>query len=201
MFVMENRMILDELDDMKAKMALLKEKLDKQKIVNETHLRNAIKGNISKLNRNAVRKMLLSAIAAVYCTYINCIYGFSLYFTAFTVVMLLFCTIATYMYHKALMRNRNLSLDLMKETFDLLKLKRRYKSWVWIAVPLVIVWVSLFSYEALFLIPDKAMYMSFISGILAGVVIGGIIGTRIHMKTLRRIETLLEQIEELKNGM
>ena len=66
MFVMENRMVLDELDDMKAKMALLKEKLDKQKIVNETHLRNAIKGNISKLNRNAVRKMLLSGIAAVY---------------------------------------------------------------------------------------------------------------------------------------
>ena len=115
--------------------------------------------------------------------------------------MLLFCTIATYMYHKALMRNRNLSLDLMKETFDLLKLKRRYKSWVWIAVPLVIVWVSLFAYEALFLIPDKAMYMSFISGILAGTVIGGVIGARIHMKTLRRIETLLEQIEELKNGM
>ena len=66
-------MVLDELDDMKAKMALLKEKLDKQKIVNETHLRNAIKGNISKLNRNAVRKMLLSGIAA-YIVHISTAY-------------------------------------------------------------------------------------------------------------------------------
>lgn len=198
---MENKTIIDEFDDMKAKLALLKEKLDKQKIVNETYLRNAIKGNIGKLNRGAICKMFLGCMATIYCGYITWVFGFSHYFTAFTVIMLLFCVAATYVQHKSLMRASDLSLDLMKETFDLMKLRKKYKNWFKIAAPLIIIWVLLLAYEATFIFPDKTMYMSCLFGILVGAFIGGMIGLKIHFKTLRQIENLLEQIEELKSCM
>ena len=52
---MENNMMFRELEGMKAQMELLKEKLEKQEIVKEQHLRNAIKGKLGEINRIAVR--------------------------------------------------------------------------------------------------------------------------------------------------
>ena len=43
----------NELDSMKAQMNLLKEKLERQEIVKEQHLRKAIKGKLDEINRTA----------------------------------------------------------------------------------------------------------------------------------------------------
>ena len=45
---MDNNSMYNELDSMKAQMNLLKEKLERQEIVKEQHLRKAIKGKLDE---------------------------------------------------------------------------------------------------------------------------------------------------------
>lgn len=195
---MENNMMFRELEGMKAQMELLKEKLEKQEIVKEQHLRNAIKGKLGEINRRAVRMIFVGLFATVYCTWMLNHLGFSLNYQIVTIVMLSFCTLATYVQHKNLLKARDLSSDLIKETFDLLKLKKRYNSWLKFALPMIAVWCSWLAYEVLYVIPDRGIGLSLLIGAAVGVVIGGFVGLKIHFGTLKKIDEMLTQINELK---
>ena len=179
-------------------MELLKEKLEKQEIVKEQHLRNAIKGKLGEINRIAVRMILVGLFAMVYCAWMLNHLGFSLCYQVVTIVMLSFCTLATYVQHKNLLKARDLSSDLVKETFDLLKLKKRYNAWLKFALPMIAVWCSWLAYEVLYVIPDRGIGVSMLIGASVGVVIGGFVGLKIHFGTLKKIDEMLTQIKELK---
>lgn len=193
--------VLHELDGMKSQMALLKKILDGQRIVNERHLRNAIKGGISSLNMHAVKMCIIGIVALVLCTasFLQC--GFSKAFIAFTALMILFCVCATYMRHRNLIVAKGYDSDLVSATFDLVRLKKRYSQWLWIALPMIMLWGTGLIYECLYSFTDKEMAIPFMSGSFVGLVTGCIIGIRIHVRTLRKIEKLLAQIKELKECM
>lgn len=193
--------VLHELDGMKSQMALLKKILDGQRIVNERHLRNAIKGGISSLNRHAVKMCIIGIVALVLCTVSFLQYGFSKVFIAFTALMILFCVCATYMQHRNLIVAKGYDSDLVSATFDLVRLKKRYSQWLWIALPMIMLWGTGLIYECLYSFTDKEIAIPFVSGSLVGLVTGGIIGIRIHIRTLRKIKKLLAQIKELKECM
>lgn len=196
---MDNNIMHNELDRMKAQMSLLKEKLEKQEIVKEQHLRKAIKGKLDDINRTAVRMIAVGLFAAVYCLWMQNRYGYSVYLQVATLLMLLFCTAATYIQHKNLLKAKELSADLVKETYDLAKLRRRYSQWLWFAAPLVVLWLLAMSYETLYVIPMRSTGISIIIGLATGAVIGGIIGLRIHFRTLDKIDVMLAQIKEMKD--
>lgn len=188
----------NELESMKAQLRLLKEKLEKQEIVKEQHLRKAIKGKLREINRIAVRMMLVGLFAILYSTWWLNHFGFSVYLQAGTFLMLAFSTIATFLQHKNLLAAKELSADLVKETFDLVKLKKRYNQWLYLAIPMVLVWLSLMVYEIANVISIKEFAATMIAGVAIGAVIGGIVGIKIHYRTIRKIDEMLAQIKELK---
>ena len=116
---------------------------------------------------------------------------------AATLVMLLVCTAATYLQPKNLLKAKELSADLIKETYDLVKLRRQYARWLWFAVPVVLLWLLAMSYETLYVIPMRGIGLSLMIGMAVGAVIGGIIGLKIHFRTLGKIDAMLAQIREL----
>lgn len=195
---MENNIMFNELDCMKAQLELLKEKLEKQEIVKEQHLRKAIKGKLGEVNRIAVRMMVVGLFAIIYCLWMLNHYGYSAYLQVGTFVMLFISVSATYVQHKNLLKAKELSADLIKETYDLMKLKKRYAQWLWFAIPMVLLWVMAICYETLYIVPMKEIATSLIIGLLAGVVIGGIVGLKIHFRTVKKIDEMLSQINELK---
>lgn len=188
----------NELESMKAQLGLLKEKLEKQEIVKEQHLRKAIKGKLREINRIAVRMMLVGLFAILYCIWWLNHFGFSVYLQAGTFLMLAFSTIATFVQHRNLLAAKELSADLVKETFDLVKLKKRYNQWLYLAIPMVLVWLSLMVYEIANVISIKEFAATMIAGVAIGAVIGGIVGIKIHYRTIRKIDEMLAQIKELK---
>ena len=188
----------NELESMKAQLGLLKEKLEKQEIVKEQHLRKAIKGKLREINRIAVKMMLVGLFAILYSTWWLNHFGFSVYLQAGTFLMLAFSTIATFLQHKNLLAAKELSADLVKETFDLVKLKKRYSQWLYLAIPMVLVWLSLMVYEIANVISIKEFAATMIAGVAIGAVIGGIVGIKIHYRTIRKIDEMLAQIKELK---
>ena len=188
----------NELESMKAQLRLLKEKLEKQEIVKQQHLRKAIKGKLGEINKIAVRMMLVGLFAILYCTWWLNHFGFSVYLQAGTFLMLALSTIATFLQHKNLLAAKELSADLVKETFDLVKLKKRYSQWLYLAIPMVLVWLSLMVYEIANVISIKEFAATMIAGVAIGAVIGGIVGIKIHYRTIRKIDEMLAQIKELK---
>lgn len=197
---MNENMMNKEFETLKAQMDILKEKLAKQEIVREQHLRNAIKGKLGEINRIAVRMILIGLFATIYCTWMLNHYGYSIYLQIGTILMLVTCNITTYVQHKNLLKAKELSADLVKETFDLVRLKRRYGQWLWFAVPMVAVWLFLMVYETLYVIPIKDIGPSLVIGIAVGALVGGIIGLRIHFRTLRKVDEMLKQIDEINKG-
>ncbi|MBR4065155.1 MAG: hypothetical protein IKJ97_00205 [Bacteroidaceae bacterium] len=195
---MDNNIMSNELESMKAQLGLLKEKLEKQEIVKEQHLRKAIKGKLREINRIAVKMMLVGLFAILYCIWWLNHFGFSVYLQAGTFLMLAFSTIATFVQHRNLLAAKELSADLVKETFDLVKLKKRYSQWLYLAIPMVLVWFSLMVYEIANVIAIKEFAATLIAGAAIGAVIGGIVGMKIHYRTIRKIDEMLAQIKELK---
>lgn len=195
---MDNNIMSNELESMKAQLGLLKEKLEKQEIVKEQHLRKAIKGKLREINRIAVKMMLVGLFAILYCLWWLNHFGFSVYLQAGTFLMLAFSTIATFVQHRNLLAAKELSADLVKETFDLVKLKKRYSQWLYLAIPMVLVWFSLMVYEIANVIAIKEFAATLIAGAAIGAVIGGIVGMKIHYRTIRKIDEMLAQIKELK---
>lgn len=191
----------NELESMKAQMDLLKKKLERQEIVKEQHLRKAIKGKLNQINGIAVRMMVAGVFALVYNVLMLNHFGYSLYLQAGTFAMIAFSVIATYVQHRKLLEARELSADLLKETFELVKLKRRYAQWLWLAMPMVALWVSFLVYETFYVIPVKELAVSLVTGIAVGAVIGFIAGLRIHFRTLKKIDEMLARIDEIRSEL
>ena len=191
----------NELESMKAQMDLLKKKLERQEIVKEQHLRKAIKGKLNQINGIAVRMMVAGVFALIYNVLMLNHFGYSLYLQAGTFAMIAFSVIATYVQHSKLLEARELSADLLKETFELVKLKRRYAQWLWLAMPMVALWVSFLVYETFHVIPVKELAVSLVTGIAVGAVIGFIAGLRIHFRTLKKIDEMLARIDEIRSEL
>ncbi len=196
---MEKDRSVNEFIEMKAQLSLLKEKLDRQYIVNERHLRNAISGKLNELNRHAIRMIAVGTVALGYCTYFLSLYNFSKGLITFTAIMLLACIAATYIQHRSLLKVKEMSADMVKETLDLIRLRKRYDRWMLFAIPLIITWSVFISYEILYVVPmNREMGYGMLAGVAVGTIIGGAVGARIHSRTLKKIRTILAQIDELK---
>ena len=81
------------------------------------------------------------------------------------------------------------------------KVKTHYHKWIKIALPLILVWVSLLAYEVLTKMEPSPMQMGFLSGSVVGVILGGFFGYRINRKIVNKSTEILKQIQELQNIM
>ena len=89
---MENNTLLShELEQMRAQIGILKQKLEQQTIVNEMHIRNSMKSKISDLNRTVLGTRFAGIFAVVFAPTTFYIQGCSPTFVIATAVMLAVC--------------------------------------------------------------------------------------------------------------
>ena len=185
-----------ELEEMKQQMALLKKKLEQQKIVNESVLRSAMKKKLYGLNKRVRVIFIVGIFVAIWAPGYFTLLGFSPLFCAATAVMLLFCAFKTFQYHKNLWRLNFSQSNLIELSEQLTLLRKRYKEWYKIAWGMIIPWFIWIIYEAYSIYGEESVW--FLGGSAVGVIIGGLIGTRINNNIIRRADELLEQIDEYK---
>ena len=79
-------------------------------------------------------------------------------------------------------------------------MRKIYKSWHYWSIPMLIVWFGWMEYEVYLNMAqeDFTLLLTISCSAIFGGLIGGIIGLRIHKRTLRTAEDLLRQIEELR---
>lgn len=196
-----NTLISHELEEMRSQIGILKDKLQKQNIINERHIRNSMKSKISDINSTVTVTIFLGIFALIYCTWFFYSQDCSMAFIIATAIMLAVCLALTII-QRINLGNMDFSEGNLIETAQKLsKVKKHYQNWHFLAIPMIIAWLSWLMYEMIRILGmDSPLAIGFYCGAIAGVIIGGILGTRINRKIVRRTTEILNQIEELQNG-
>ena len=198
---MENTFISHELEEMRSQIGILKEKLEKQNIVNEKHIRKSMKTKMSSINKTVTVTIFLGIFALVYCTWFFWAQGCSLAFEISTCIMLAVCLGLTIVQRINLGRMDFSKGNLVETAQTLNKIKMHYQDWHKIAIPLLVVWFGWMIYEMTGILGiEGPMAIGFFCGAAVGGIIGGILGFRINRKIVRKTGEILEQIEELQRG-
>lgn len=189
----------NELEEMRSQISILKDKLEKQNIINEQHLRRSMKSKMSDINRTVRATIVAGVFAAVFCPIYFHGMGCSLAFVLVTSLMLAVCLVLTIM-QKIYLGRLDLSQDnLVDAAQKLSKVRTHYKEWYKIALPMIVIWMSWLLYEMIGTMGIDTPYaIWFYVGVVVGAVIGGFIGVRINRKVVRKANEILSQIEELR---
>lgn len=200
---MENNTILShELEQMRTQIGMLKQKLEQQAIVNETHIRNSMKSKISDLNRTVGGTIFAGIFAVLFAPLTFYAQGCSLTFVIATAIMLAVCLGLTIVQKINLGKMSDLSQGNLIETAEKLsKVRTHYKEWYKIAIPMLLIWVGWMVYEMVNAIGiESPTAIGFYCGAGVGVMIGGLIGARINRKVVNKANEILSQIEELQGS-
>ena len=200
---MENNTLLShELEQMRTQIGMLKQKLEQQAIVNDTHIRNSMKSKISDLNRTIGATIFAGIFAVIFAPVTFYVQGCSLIFVIATAIMLDVCLGLTIVQKINLGSMMDLSQDNLVETArKLSKVRTHYKEWYKIAIPMILVWGGWMIYEMVQVLGiESPTAIGFYCGAGVGLLIGGIIGARINRKVVRQANEILAQIEELQQS-
>ena len=192
---MENIENTQPLEELREQAAILKNKLDKENIVNEEILRNAMRHKARTINNNAWISVAASAFVILMAfTYFPQL-GLSLWFSVGTIVIMLVCDFFTWQYHKN-MNQKTLSSDLLTVAKTAKKLKKNYHNWLKYGISLFFVWFVWYSIEMG--IHSKSWKEALLTILLLAVggIIGGLIGFRMHRKVIDTCDEIIRQIEE-----
>lgn len=185
-----------ELEEMRQQMAILKNKLESQTIVNDRLLRGAMKERLNWINRTYIWQIVFTLLFAVpYCWWAFRFIGMSVEFTVVTMLFLLYGVCYTVWMGQPLRDKLLMQGELLQVSETVARAKKRDADWLLQGIPFLIIWVGWFAYE---MYQKHGNFYHLTISCLTGGLIGGVIGFSIHQKTQRKYREILERIEEMK---
>ena len=183
------------LKEMQQQMQLLKDKLDKQTIVNDQMMRKAYAGGIKDLRSNYSVKTIAAVAAMLGCpSFYNV--GCSLTFVIFSELIMLIA-LGIVIYTNALIPK--MDDDLLTAAGKLTHFKKINAEWLKYGILVLVLWlgwlvVELFSGE----VTTIGIY-AMIVGIVLGLTIGMTLGLKVRRNIKKGIDELLGQIKDMQN--
>ena len=190
---------IQELDQMKQQLEMLKKKLETQNIINEKIIRSAMKSKLGNINRMGRFFFIIGILVAIWAPVFFAHMGCSMWFCGGTFAMLLFCALKTLQYHRELWKLDINSSNIVETGKKVARLRNRYRDWKRIAYPMVAVWLIWVCIEIYLIYGHDAIW--FCSGGIFGGLIGGIFGTRMNNKVIHAADELLGQIKDYETEL
>lgn len=184
----------ETLNEMRGQIALLKEKLDREAIINDHLLREAMRGKISVLRKHAIIEYACVVFCILMYPTVFVKLGFSWWLVAATLVMVLFCGVITAIQHRH-MNSLNEGEDLLTVARHARRLKQDYVDWLKWSILMVIFWFSWLITECLIRIPDHTKGIILAVGCAVGLFIGASIGLTMRRKVIHTCDEIIKQIE------
>lgn len=189
-----------ELNEMRQQMAILKNKLDNQTIVNDRLIRRAVKNSVSTINK---RYLVISIIAFAMIPY-----GYWAFvvlnelsiplWIAMSVIMLAVIGFCIYNGHE-MRKNDFVSNNLLDTKRKTLKAQKRDAMWPYFGIPVAIGWAAWAGWEMTQKLEGDFLKY-FVPWFIICVTAGALIGLKVHFKTQRHYRDILEQIEDVEDG-
>lgn len=197
--IVEKNETLDELELLRKEYELLKKRLDKQDIVNETLMKKTFSSKVKSIHNIGWTSALLGVfviIVSPFAFHYNPVWNLSWAFVGATDIMMLFCIYKTWEYHFNLSSPRE-NEDLVKFAASVKKIRDQYKDWIKTAFVMIAGWLIWMAVETIVNNDDK-MSVFILACAAIGATIGGIIGYRMDKNVIRNCDEILSEIETIK---
>lgn len=186
----------DEFEEMKAQVSLLHKKLDNESMLNDKLMRQVMKGKVGSIN-TYITKIICLGLLAIVLMYFDfaILFPLSVTFLVCTELMLVGALSFT-VWNKILLGSVNMMEDnLLDVCRKLVRFKRREIHYLYVSVPVLVLWLGWIMYEFYVRIddPDMAYALSISCGI--GALVGFCIGIYMFRRMIRNINDVIEQIE------
>lgn len=194
MQIMENR----EIEEMRSQISLLRNKLEKQQIINDTVLTAAIKNNIAGIERKIRIPLLAGLFALAYCPFAFVrLLNVSVPFVVFTELIIVFSLVETYCQMRLIPTAADRGSDIADfvrrlDRFDRLR-KRQLMSGM-IMITVFFVWLL----KDLSANYDAEEFYGLLSAVSIGLVAGLVIGLKNYLDISRRLRDLRRDAEVLR---
>ena len=186
-----------ELDEMRQQMAILKDKLENQTIVNDRFIRRSIKRGVSTINRRylVIGIVALAMIPYGYWAFVM-IGGLSVALWLASCLMMLI-VVGFMIYNSRDMRdNALMNGNLLDVKRKVTQAQKRDANWLWFGIPMALAWGAWAVYEMSQKMGDNEYI---VPCCIVGVLVGALIGLKVHFKTQSRFNDIIEQIEDLED--
>ncbi len=206
---MENNTLNNELEQMREQLQMLHNKLDKQEIISDKMVRNAVNAKMSWIKKYTYLQMfLLVPFCAVIWYAIKYAVNLSWYCYAFMVIMTIIDSAWDYRINIASLKADEVEKNSLKDTMQkLIDMKQMRKNSFAIMLPLVIVWFvwvgiemwqNLGDLSGLDDVLQAAAHGGF-GGLIIGIPIGIYAAWRIYSKMQRTNDEAIAQIKDITN--
>lgn len=186
-----------ELDEMRQQMAILKDKLENQTIVNDRFIRRSIKHGVSTINRRylVIGIIALALIPYGYWAFVMMGELSVALWLASCVMMLL--VVGFMIYNSRDMRDHNLmNGNLLDVKRKVTLAQKRDANWLWFGIPMALAWGAWAIYEMAQKMGDNEYIVLFC---IVGVLLGALFGLKVHFKTQSHFNEIIEHIEDLED--
>ena len=185
-------------EEMRAQIALLKNKVEKEELVNDRLLREIIKTKVRTINAQCRKVVICGVFCMVIFPYMHFELGLSWLFVAATIVMMIFCVGMTIYFHSPINSRSFIEDDVKPLAQKAARLKKQYQNWLHYVTPTITIpWVGWYCFEVLgglHITGESAI--SFVVAILVGGAIGALIGYMFHKKVVDSCDDIISQLEE-----
>lgn len=206
---MEDKNIMIELEQMREQMHVLRNKLDKQDIVNDKLVKNSVKSKMSWIRKFVYLEFLLIPLVALVWYGIKEMFDLSWFNYAFMMVMCTIDTVWDYRINIASLNTEKVESNSLTDTMQkLVAMKQMRAKSFFIMMPLIILWLLWTGIDMWQYVSATTFKEDFLSGAayggLAGLVIGIPLGIftafRIYRKMQNTNDELIAQIGEFTNN-
>ena len=185
-----------EIMEMREQIATLRNKLEKEQIVTERLLKQAMKKSIGIIRRQAVKEYIMVCICFILYPFLYYVANLSVLFLSTSLLIFVGCVIATWYFQRPI-NDKLLGEDVDTVVRVMTKLKRQYQLWIVGAIPIMIPWVFWFwkEYTTAMNVPEEVSYFM-LGTIIVGACIGGAIGYSWDRKVIRSCNEIIAQLKE-----
>ena len=182
-----------EFEEMHQQIAILKDKVDKQDIVNDKLLRETMKIRAKAINYTSWVSYIGAGLCILLYPLLMWAGLFSPALTAFTCAMMLFCIVSTYLIHRPVNRTDLMTADLTTVRGVMAKFKKQYDFWLHYVTPtLLIPWLTWAIYDYAWVnAPEGVAPWKLALPLLVGAAIGGVIGYMYHRKAVKAAKDII----------
>ena len=191
-----------ELLEMKEQMALLKQKLDKEKIINEQLMRRVMNMKASSLRTKAILESILAlTVIPVFTWVMHSLFHFSIALCLFFGIVVTCAQIYSYYIHHHFRPKDFINNSVIEAQKETLQLKTYYANWLkYISIPFDITFLAWFIYEAIQLSQANNIRTTIFSISVVVIFISMfILAMGQYYKIQRTADEIISQIEELES--
>ena len=188
-----------ELQEMKEQLALLNRKLEREAIVNDRLMRQAMKDKAKWLRHKAVVECIITLIMIPYFIWVvPDILGISIELCMLVCSISLLALVSNIYVHSRFRPDKFIHENLIEVKKDTLMLKKYYANWLkYVGIPYLAVFLYLFTKDIMNLYQGEEL-QHVLGGMAIGLVIGGVFGVLQYRKIQNTANDILRQIEEME---